>query len=216
MLRDGEVHVVATASPADDPALVLAAARSRRRARHPHRPGLARPSGRGRALFPDPWPAGARDLLALRAARRAATIGVLEALDHKGPAVADPARVGAVRAARSATPTTRTRSTGTCARRRSGAADLADRVGRPDLLVIGTLLHDIGTYPATTPVVGQGSSPPWQPHDFPPADVDTLVLMVRHHLLLPTSPPPHLGDDATIERVAEGGAASRRSSCWRR
>src|SRR4029078_2756953 len=86
------------------------------------------------------------------------------------------------------------------------AALLADRVARPDLLVIGALLHDIGKGYAGDhtdrgeelvagigPLLGCGDS-----------DNDHLVRLVRHPLLLPDiATRRDLDDPATIDAVAD-------------
>lgn len=86
------------------------------------------------------------------------------------------------------------------------AAPLTTRVGRPDLLALGALLHDIGKgRGADHSVVGAelvlqigerlGMSSP---------DIDTLSTMVRHHLLLPvTATRSDLNDPKTIEAVSD-------------
>ncbi|HUZ08673.1 MAG TPA: [protein-PII] uridylyltransferase [Acidimicrobiales bacterium] len=87
----------------------------------------------------------------------------------------------------------------------TNAAALVDRVDRPDLLLIGTLLHDIGkgfpgdhTEVGTELVAGIGTR-----MGFPPDDVEALVTMVRHHLLLPdVATRRDLDDPATVENVA--------------
>ncbi len=86
------------------------------------------------------------------------------------------------------------------------AATLAHRVGRVDLLLLGTLFHDIGkgfpgdhTEVGMTVVAGIGKR-----IGLPLEDVDTLVTMVRLHLLLPdTATRRDLDDPATSERVAK-------------
>src|SRR5690606_7788875 len=84
VLRDGEVHVLADASPADDPALVLrAAAAAAEHGARIDRASLDRLAAEA-PLFPDPWPAGARDLLARVLLAGPPAIRVMEALDHKG------------------------------------------------------------------------------------------------------------------------------------
>ncbi len=85
------------------------------------------------------------------------------------------------------------------------AAELTDTVERPDLLLVGTLLHDIGKgYPGDHTEVGMEVV-----HDiatrmgFAPDDVEVLVDLVRHHLLLPdTATRRDLDDPTTIDRVA--------------
>jgi [protein-PII] uridylyltransferase len=87
----------------------------------------------------------------------------------------------------------------------ANAAELTDRVGRPDLLVIGALLHDIGKgYPGDHTEVGVvlvdriGHR-----MGFPDPDVAVLVSMVRLHLLLPdVATRRDLEDPATIDAVA--------------
>jgi [protein-PII] uridylyltransferase len=87
----------------------------------------------------------------------------------------------------------------------ANAADLTLRVGRPDLLVVGALLHDIGKgYPGDHTEVGEvlvdriGHR-----MGFGDADVATLVSMVRFHLLLPDiATRRDLEDPATIDAVA--------------
>ena len=85
------------------------------------------------------------------------------------------------------------------------AAKLQNRVERPDLLVIGALLHDIGKpYPGDHTEIGIelikviGSR-----MGFAPADVETLVQMCEHHLLLPDiATRRDLDDFDTIQTVA--------------
>jgi [protein-PII] uridylyltransferase len=88
----------------------------------------------------------------------------------------------------------------------ANAATLAYRVGRPDLLLVGTLLHDIGKgYPGDHTDVGIVLAGEIAARmGFPPEDVSTLVAMVRLHLLLPDSATKRdLDDPATAERVAK-------------
>ena len=67
------------------------------------------------------------------------------------------------------------------------ASKLADRVDRPDLLVIGALLHDIGKpYPGDHTEVGvQLINSIAGRMGFPKADIEILIEMCQHHLLLP-------------------------------
>ena len=85
------------------------------------------------------------------------------------------------------------------------AAELTDRVERPDLLLVGALLHDIGKgFPGDHTEVGMEVVERIATRmGFPPADVDVLVDLVRHHLLLPdTATRRDLDDPTTIARVA--------------
>ena len=85
------------------------------------------------------------------------------------------------------------------------AADLVDRVDRPDLLVLGALLHDIGKgYPGDHTEVGMELVADIAHRmGYPPTDVDVLVAMVEHHLLLPdVATRRDLEDPDTIAEVA--------------
>ena len=85
------------------------------------------------------------------------------------------------------------------------AADLVERVDRPDLLVLGALLHDIGKgYPGDHTEVGMELVADIAHRmGYPPTDVDVLVAMVEHHLLLPdVATRRDLEDPDTIAEVS--------------
>jgi [protein-PII] uridylyltransferase len=87
-----------------------------------------------------------------------------------------------------------------------GAAALTGRVERPDLLLVGSLLHDIGKgLPGDHTVVGMELVRRLATRmGFDPADVATLVALVEHHLLLPdVATRRDLDDPGTIDLVAE-------------
>jgi [protein-PII] uridylyltransferase len=93
------------------------------------------------------------------------------------------------------------------------AAELTDTVDRPDLLLIGALLHDIGKgFPGDHTAVGiEVVDRVATRMGFPPNDVEVLVDLVRHHLLLPdTATRRDLDDPTTIDRVAR--AAGNRTT----
>ena len=86
------------------------------------------------------------------------------------------------------------------------AAELTGTVERPDLLLIGTLLHDIGKgFPGDHTTVGiEVVDQITTRMGFAPADVAVLVDLVRQHLLLPdTATRRDLDDPTTIARVAQ-------------
>ena len=88
----------------------------------------------------------------------------------------------------------------------ANAADQADTVRRPDLLVLGALLHDVGKgLPGDHTTLGieiVGGLGPRM--GLPDEDVRTLQAMVRHHLLLAdTATRRDLSDPLTIETVAK-------------
>lgn len=78
-------------------------------------------------------------------------------------------------------------------------------VDRPDLLVLGALLHDIGkAYPGDHSVAGMDiAADVLERMGYPPDDIETVELLVRHHLLLPdTATRRDLDDPSTLARVA--------------
>jgi [protein-PII] uridylyltransferase len=86
------------------------------------------------------------------------------------------------------------------------AAGLTDTVERPDLLLVGTLLHDIGKgFPGDHTTVGiEVVDRITTRMGFAPVDVAVLVDLVRQHLLLPdTATRRDLDDPTTIARVAQ-------------
>lgn len=86
------------------------------------------------------------------------------------------------------------------------AAALTPRVARPDLLVVGALLHDIGKGGSGDHVaIGADLARRIARRmGYPPEDVDTIGSMVAHHLLLPeVATRRDLDDPATIDGVAE-------------
>ncbi len=85
------------------------------------------------------------------------------------------------------------------------AAELTDRTERPDLLLIGALLHDIGKgFPGDHTEVGMDIVRRMATRmGFSPPDVDILVDLVRYHLLLPdTATRRDLDDPTTITNTA--------------
>jgi len=86
------------------------------------------------------------------------------------------------------------------------AAKRVDRVDRPDLLVVGALLHDIGKgFPGDHTEVGIDLvNVIGRRMGYPEEDVASLVAMVAHHLLLPdVATRRDIEDVTTITSVAE-------------
>ena len=206
VLRDGEVHVNADASPVADPALVLrAAALAAHHETVIDRGSLERLAAEAPPM-PDPWPVEARERLAELLLTGSPAVGIIEALDQRGLW----SRILPDWEHTRSHPQRNAYHTYTVDRHlveaAVGASALAAAVDRPDLLVIGALLHDIGKgLPGDHTVVGMeivarvGAR-----MGFPPDDVDTLVTMVEHHLLLPDAATRRdLDDPGTIQLVAE-------------
>ncbi|MGH3936821.1 MAG: HD domain-containing protein, partial [Pseudonocardiaceae bacterium] len=86
------------------------------------------------------------------------------------------------------------------------AARLTTTVARPDLLLLGALLHDLGKgRDADHSVVGAALAQQIGHRlGLPDPDVVTLRAMVRHHLLLPhTATRRDLDDPTTVQRVID-------------
>ena len=206
VLREGEVHLTPEVDPTHDPVVALrvavAAARNGARIDRPTLERLGATTGEG--AFP--WTDDARSLFAELLLAGEDAIAVIEALDQQGVWVRilpewEPVRFKPQRNAYH----TFTVDRHLC-ETAANAARLADHVPRPDLLVVGALLHDIGKgYPGDHTEVGMevveriGARMGYEPDE-----VAMLVDMVRHHLLLPdVATRRDLDDDATIEGVAE-------------
>ncbi|MEY2468066.1 MAG: [protein-PII] uridylyltransferase [Actinomycetota bacterium] len=88
----------------------------------------------------------------------------------------------------------------------ANAAALVDRVKRPDLLVMGALMHDLGKgLPGDHTEVGMTVVAALTKRmGFSEDDAATLVALVEHHLLLPdVATRRDLDDPSTIQRVAD-------------
>ncbi len=201
----GEVAVAPGARVADDPAVPLRLAAVAAELDLPiaraslHRLAEASPSP------PDPWPEGLAATLVRALAAGKPAIAALEALDQEELLVRVLPEWQWVRNK----PQRNAYHTFTVDRHlleaATNAAALADRVERPDLLLVGTLLHDIGKgLPGDHTERGIEVVSALAPRmGFVRDDTDALVLMVAQHLLLPeVATRRDLDDPATIETVA--------------
>jgi len=202
---EGEVHVEPDAD-VGDPLLVLRTALVAASFGAPvNRESIDRLAA-SNATFPDPWPAEARQLLVDLLATGQAAIPVLETLDQKGLVERLLPEWTPVRSRPQRNALHRFTVDRHLFEAAANAAALTTTVARPDLLLVGTLLHDLGKgYPGDHTVVGMdlmrriGSR-----MGFPSEDVDTMVAMVEHHLLLPdVATRRDLGDELVINTVAE-------------
>ncbi len=203
---DGEAVLARDADPARDPILVLRAAAAAAQAGIPLSPGTVDRLAATARRLPEPWPDAAREeLVRLLGAGRPA-VAVWEALDLAGvmtTLLPDWARVSCRPQRNAVHKFTVDRHLVEAA---ANAAALTRRVARPDLLLVGCLLHDIGKgWPGNHSVVGATIVRDLAPRlGFCEADVDVLVMLVTHHLLLPdTATRRDLDDPRTLEVVAE-------------
>ncbi len=210
LLREGRVELAAGASPAHDAGLVLRAAAAAAVAgtsigRH----SLDRLAAEAPDDLAETWDDSSRaDFVALLGAGHSA-IPVLEALDQKGLLVRLVPEWAAVRCRPQRNAYHRfTVDRHLCEAAAGAAAHTAD-VDRPDLLLVGAWLHDIGkgfvgVRGADHTVAGEAVIEEVATRmGFPVADAAVLVAMVRHHLLLPdVATRRDLDDPSTVAGVA--------------
>jgi [protein-PII] uridylyltransferase len=204
--QDGEVVLARDADPALDPVLVLRTAAAAAQAALPMSGHTLDRLADQSAPMPEPWPAAARDALASLLGSGPDLIPVWEALDQRGIVVRLLPEWAGVRCHPQRNAIHRFTVDRHLVEAAACASALTRRVSRPDLLLIGALLHDIGKgFPGDhtdagvelVPVIGARLG-------LPDADVDLLVTLVRHHLLLPdTATRRDLDDPATVRLVAD-------------
>ncbi|MFH8755043.1 [protein-PII] uridylyltransferase [Streptomyces atroolivaceus] len=209
---DGEVVLARTARPERDPVLTLRAAAAAAEAGLPLSRHLVRHLSTAAQPLPVPWPAQAREELVTLLGAGESTVGVWEALEAEGiitRLLPDWERVHC-RPQRNPVHTwTVDRHLVETAVR---ASHLTRRVGRPDLLLIAALLHDIGKgWPGDHSVAGEVIARDMAARiGFDKQDVGVVATLVRHHLLLiETATRRDLDDPATVRSVATAvGSAS--------
>ncbi|MGW2152858.1 [protein-PII] uridylyltransferase [Nonomuraea sp. NPDC001699] len=201
----GEVVLARGVDPRRDPVLVLRAAAAAAGSGLPLAPATVSVLAAQSASMPVPWPEEARDaLVSILGAGRAA-VPVWEELDQAGVLVKLLPDWERVRHRPQRNPIHRFTVDRHLIETAANAAGLAREVSRPDLLLIGALLHDIGKgwpgdHSATGEVVVRDLA---RRMGLPARDVETLATVVRHHLLLPeTATRRDLDDPVTIEKVA--------------
>jgi [protein-PII] uridylyltransferase len=205
VIRDGQVELTVAADPAGDPTLILrAAAAAAEASTRLSRPALERLAAEG-SVPEGVWPTEARLALVRLLGAGPAAIPVIEALDQRGLMVRILPEWEAVRCLPQRNAYHRFTVDRHLCEAAAEAARLAGDVRRPDLLLVGALLHDIGKgFPGDHTVAGievVGRIAPRM--GFPPEDVAVLLTMVRHHLLLPDAATRRdTTDEATVAAVA--------------
>jgi [protein-PII] uridylyltransferase len=204
--QGGEVVLARDAKPAADPGLVLRGAAAAARADLLLSPYTLKVLAVHMPPVPEPWPADVRwSFLRLLASGRSA-VPVLEQLDQEGLLSRFLPEWDHVRSLPQRHPWHRFTVDRHLVEAAAAASELTHDVDRPDLLLVGALLHDIGKgWPGDHSVVGEPIAEVIATRmGFAPADVATIATLVRHHLLLPdTATRRDIDDPATIERVAD-------------
>jgi [protein-PII] uridylyltransferase len=204
VLRDGEIVVTADA-PMEDASLPVRVASAAAQTRAPiARATLERL--RAEAAAPgDPWQSGTRDALAELFGTGVACIAPFEALDQYGLVMRLLPEWATVRSRVQHNPYHRFTVDRHLLEAAVQAAALTDRVSRPDLLLFGAWLHDLGKgSPGDHTEAGIALMTRIAPRmGFPPADIDVLIHLVRDHLLLADAATRRdIRDPATSAQVA--------------
>ena len=205
VVHDGEVALSADARPDRDPVLVLRFAAAAAQAGLPVSPAAVARLARESAPMPVPWPADARDALVSLLESGIGLVPVWEALDQRGLIVRLIPEWSVVRSAPQGNPVHLYRVDRHLVETASASAAHLREVSRPDLFVLGALLHDIGKgHPGDHSEVGaEIADVIAERMGWDAADREVLVRLVRHHLLLPdTATRRDLDDPLTAEQVA--------------
>ncbi|MCW2897998.1 MAG: UTP-GlnB uridylyltransferase, GlnD [Streptosporangiaceae bacterium] len=203
--HDGEA-VLARGVELGDPSLVLRVAAAAAQAGLPLGPATVARLAERTEPMPVPWPAEARAALVALLGAGPPAIGVWEALDQAGFITRLLPDWERVRNRPQRNPVHRFTVDRHLVETAAGAAALTREVARPDLLLVGALLHDIGKgwpgdHSRSGSVVARDLG---ELMGFCARDVKTLETLVRHHLLLPdTATRRDLDDPVTIKHVAD-------------
>lgn len=210
--QGGEVVLARDADPWADPVLVLRAAGAAARAELPLAPHALDRLATESAPIPSPWPAEARDAFVDLLGTGHRAVPVLEALDRAGLLVRLIPEWAAVRSKPQRNPVHRFTVDRHLVEAAAEAAALTRTVARPDLLLLGAFLHDIGKgYPGDHTDAGVAVVRELGPRlGLPYGDAATIVAMIRHHLLLPdTATRRDLADPVTVRTVVDAVDGSR-------
>ena len=204
--REGRVSITADADPDGDVLLVLRVAVAAAEAGvRIDRTTLDRLAAAATEL-PTPWTDETRQLFARLLGAGRPAIDVIETLDQRGLFVRILPEWEPVRCKPQRNAFHRFTVDRHLCETAANASVLVDRVDRPDLLVVGALLHDIGKgYPGDHTEVGIGVvRSVGERMGYPVEDIEILQDMVRHHLLLPdVATRRDLADEGTVRFVAE-------------
>ena len=203
--QEGEAVLALTAKPDRDPVLPLRAAAAAAQAGLPLSLHAVRRLAAAAPPMPVPWPAEARMRLLSLLGSGEATVQVWEALEAEGLITRLLPDWERVRCRPQRNAVHRFTVDRHLVEAAVQAASLTRRVGRPDLLLTAALLHDIGKgWPGDHSAAGEVIVRDVAARiGFGRADVETLALLVRHHLLLiDTATRRDLDDPETIRTVA--------------
>nr|WP_237774662.1 [protein-PII] uridylyltransferase [Actinosynnema sp. ALI-1.44] len=206
VLHGNEVTLARDAEPHRDPALLLRVAAAAARTGNQISPATLQRLAESAPEPRTPWPVHTRDELIALLGAGEGLIDVIEALDRTGLWARLFPEWGAVRDLPPRDAAHKWTVDRHLVQTTAYAGRMVTRVARPDLLLLGALLHDIGKgRRADHSEVGAAlATQVGERLGLSKQDVDTLSAAVRHHLLLPdTATRRDVTDEATVVRVAE-------------
>jgi [protein-PII] uridylyltransferase len=202
--QDGEVHLARDAEPSSDPVLFLRVAAAAAQAGLPIGSHTVARLAAESAPLPEPWPDDARDAFVATLGAGRPAIAVLEAFDLAGLMERMIPEWSAVRCKPQHNAVHRFTVDRHLIEAAVEASSRTRRVARPDLLLLGAFLHDIGKgFPGDHTDAGVKRVPAIASRmGLRDEDVEVVTALVHHHLLLPdTALRRDLSDPATIEIV---------------
>ncbi|WP_329062940.1 [protein-PII] uridylyltransferase [Streptomyces sp. NBC_01429] len=203
--QDGEVVLARTARPERDSVLPLRAAAAAAQAGLPISLHAVRRLAVAAKPLPVPWPAEAREELVTLLGAGESTVPVWEALEAEGLISGLLPDWERVRCRPQRNPVHTWTVDRHLVETAVQASSLTRRVGRPDLLLVCALLHDIGKgWPGDHSVAGEVIARDVAARiGFDREDMAVIATVVRHHLLLiDTATRRDLDDPATVGSVA--------------
>ncbi|HEV2778060.1 MAG TPA: HD domain-containing protein, partial [Actinophytocola sp.] len=201
-----EVALARDAEPGRDPGLLLRVAAAAARTGNPIAPAALARLGESAPEPRAPWPAEIRQSLISLLGTGEGLIDVVEALDRTGLWARLFPEWGAIRDLPPRDAVHIWTVDRHLVQATANAGRLLTRVSRPDLLLLGAVLHDIGKgRDADHSIVGAAlATQVGRRLGLSKSDVETLSAMVRHHLLLPhTATRRNIEDESTVQRVVD-------------
>jgi [protein-PII] uridylyltransferase len=203
--QDGEVVLARDADPLADPVLTLRVARAAAEHDLPIATYTLNRLATESPALPEPWPAEARDEFVTLLGAGLKSVAAIEALDQHGLMSRLMPEWEHVRFRAQYNPVHRFTVDRHLIETAVAATGFTSDVSRPDLLLVGAFLHDIGKgHPGDHSVVGAELARIIALRmGFSSRDADTIANMALYHLLLPdTATRRDLDDPSTIRSVA--------------
>jgi [protein-PII] uridylyltransferase len=187
VLHDEEVVLATDGRPDRDPTLILRVAAAAAQAGYPLSPPTVARLARESGPLPVPWPPEARDAFVSLLGAGPGLLPVWEALDRHRIIERWIPEWSTVRSAPQRNALHVYRVDRHLVQATAYAGEYVREVARPDLLLVGALLHDIGKgHDGDHSIVGADLARRISARmGFAQPDIEIIVALVRHHLVLP-------------------------------